>query len=182
MELVKDAMASVDKTEKKPIEIQLREEVTQEPAVEEVQIEEQNVNLGNTIETPKLIENISNKENIERTYKISGYIWEDNNQAGIRGNGEGKIDDYNEMTVRLVNAESGVIEAETSPDEIGYYVFQGVKNGNHYIVLNYNTRKYGITTYSNQTIDIYPFLCTTNDVDYPLIICRISTYSFVGFL
>ena len=115
------------------------------PEVEHV--EEQNVSLGSDISTPKLIEQAPEKKEIERTYKISGYIWEDRNQDGIRTNGEGKIDDYQDMTIRLVNAETGIIEDITNPDEIGYYVFQGVRKGNHYIILNYNTRKYGITTY-----------------------------------
>ncbi|MCR5187117.1 MAG: DUF11 domain-containing protein [Clostridia bacterium] len=127
-----------------PIEVSQMEN-TEEHTVESNMLE--NVDVGNQIEMPKLVETISGKENIERTFKISGYIWEDNNKDGIRGNNEGKIDDYKDMSVRLINAETGVIEGETSPDDMGYYVFQGVKNGNHYVALNYNTRKYGITTY-----------------------------------
>ncbi len=117
------------------------EEPSVEPTVQE------NIEIGNQVEAPKLVEAVTDKENIERTFKISGYIWEDNNKDGIRGNNEGKIDDYKDMIVRLVEAETGVIEGETHPDDMGYYVFQGVKNGNYYVVLNYNTRKYGITTY-----------------------------------
>ena len=125
-------------------------EVQQEENKEELSIEsntQENTEVGNQAELPKLVESVSNKENIERTFKISGYIWEDNNKDGIRENNEGKIDDYKDMSVRLINAETGVIENEVAPDDMGYYVFQGVKNGNHYIALKYNTRKYGITAY-----------------------------------
>ncbi len=111
-----------------------------------------NNEVGSSPDIIQVAANTSNKENIERTFKISGYVWEDNNQDGVRGNGEGKIDDYNEMKVKLVNASSGVIEKELSPDETGYYVFQGVKSGEYYILLDYNTRKYGITTYKKDGV------------------------------
>ncbi len=98
------------------------------------------------------VDSLPIRENIERTYKISGYIWEDNNQNGIRENGEGRIDDYQDMRVKLVNAAEGVIENEVNADDSGYYVFQGVKEGEYYILLDYNTRKYGITTYKKEGI------------------------------
>ena len=136
----------IEKSEEEVVE-QTNEIKNEEKVISnDVPVEETRV-LGKNYEAPTFVQSEIKKENIERTYKINGNIWEDINKDGIKEIDEGKIDDYNDMKVILVNAENGVVLDTQIPDSTGNYLFQGVRNGEYYIILDYNTKKYGITTY-----------------------------------
>ncbi len=91
------------------------------------------------------------KENINKTYRVNGTVWEDVNKNGAHDD-EGKIDDYDKMEVLLVNANDGVIKQKIGVNDVGFYNFSGVESGEYYVILEYNTKKYGITTYKKENI------------------------------
>ena len=92
----------------------------------------------------------SNNGNITKTYKITGTAWLDENENGMRDDGEQKM---STVTARLVNADTGVIVKSITTDSNGDYVFAGVANGNYLIVFDYDTVKYTVTTYQKAGVE-----------------------------
>ena len=109
--------------------------------------EENSENNANTNNATKQTENNNNNNidnTINRTYKVSGYIWDDANKNGIRESDEKALTD---VQVRLIESESGIIKNIVSPNGSGLYEFSGVANGSYVVLYDYDTVKYGITTY-----------------------------------
>ena len=92
----------------------------------------------------------SNSGNINKTYKITGTAWLDENKNGMREENEQKM---STVTARLVNADTGVIVKSVTTDSKGDYVFSGVGNGNYLIVFDYDTVKYTVTTYQKAGVE-----------------------------
>ena len=87
--------------------------------------------------------------NIEKTYKISGVAWFDANQNGMRDTNEELLSN---ITAKLVDSSSGVIQNTQTTDSNGEYVFSGVKNGTYLIVFEYDSTKYIVTTYQKEGV------------------------------
>ena len=88
---------------------------------------------------------IDNSENtINRTYKVSGYVWDDANKNGIRESDEKAI---TAVQVKLIESETGIIKNTVTPNGSGLYEFSGVTTGKYVVLYDYDTVKYGITTY-----------------------------------
>lgn len=89
--------------------------------------------------------------NIEKTYKLTGTAWLDNNKDGMRTTDEELLTG---ITVKLVNSETGVIQSSVTTDASGAYTFSGIANGNYLVIFEYDTIKYTVTAYKKDGVDI----------------------------
>ena len=92
---------------------------------------------------------LADGNNIEKTYRISGVAWFDANQNGMRDSNEELLSN---ITAKLVDSSSGVIQNTQTTDSNGEYVFSGVKNGTYLIVFEYDSTKYIVTTYQKEGV------------------------------
>lgn len=104
-------------------------------------IEVETSNIGK-VKREFLADDIANTNN-----KISGRVWIDSNNNGMIDNDEKSNDDIKNITVDLVNIESGEIQKSVKAGDLGEYRFSGIANGRYAIVFEYDSTKYGITTY-----------------------------------
>ncbi len=107
---------------------------------------------GNDSENGVASENAANSQgnanysnSINRTYKVSGYVWNDKNRDGVRDSGEQPIS--SEVEVKLIESNTGTIKKTVKPNGEGLYELSGVENGTYFVLYDYDTIKYGITTY-----------------------------------
>ena len=75
-----------------------------------------------------------------RTYKISGVVWFDANNNGIRETGEARSTGNN---VKLFDGKD--ILAETTVDDKGEYEFSDIKVGKYYVIISYDNKEYMVT-------------------------------------
>ena len=92
---------------------------------------------------------LADGNNIEKTYRISGVAWFDANQNGMRDSNEELLSN---ITAKLVDSSSGIIQNTQTTDSNGEYVFSGVKNGTYLIVFEYDSTKYIVTTYQKEGV------------------------------
>ena len=87
----------------------------------------------------------------EKTYKIIGTAWLDEDKDGVKDSNEKLL---NGLNVKLVNVQTNnyekdsngkVITATTSSD--GTYALQGIKQGRYIVVFEYDTVQYSVTKY-----------------------------------
>lgn len=87
----------------------------------------------------------------EKTYKIIGTAWLDEDKDGVKDSNEKLL---NGLNVKLVNVQTNnyekdsngkVITATTASD--GTYVLQGIKQGRYIVVFEYDTAQYSVTKY-----------------------------------
>lgn len=76
--------------------------------------------------------------------KITGIVWEDFDSNGIMGKEEKKVSD---VIIKLCYIDTDECIDEVASDINGKYSFSDVQNGNYYLSANYNTSKYGLTSY-----------------------------------
>lgn len=89
-----------------------------------------------------------NEENTEKTlYKISGKVWYDANQDGVRDSNEDGIANVN---LKLYNKLTGNELKATVTNEYGEYTFANLQNGQYIVVAEYNGKKYEITDYKKE--------------------------------
>ena len=81
---------------------------------------------------------------IEKTYKISGIAWLDENEDGIRTSSESKLSG---ITVKLIESATGVIKAKTTTNSNGAYSFTNVENGEYVVIFDYDSTLYALTKY-----------------------------------
>lgn len=109
--------------------------------------------------------NDGSKDNptIEKTYKITGIAWLDENKDGIRTSDEKRLSG---ITAKLVNSETGVIKSRTTTNSNGEYTFTNVANGNYIIVFDYDTSLYTVTKYqvTNAATNVNSDVTTTTIV------------------
>lgn len=86
-----------------------------------------------------------------KTIKITGTIWEDFNGDGLMSPDESKIPD---VELNLYDSQNDELIQTVISDKNGIYTFDQVyteeytASGEYYIVANYNTTKYSLTTYN----------------------------------
>lgn len=138
-----------DKTMESPV---LSNEITHiieaDPEYSNQVVEDAVENTGATSTNNGSTSNSSN--NIIKTYKITGTAWLDENEDGMRNDGEQKMSG---ITARLVNADIGTIVKSITTDSKGVYTFAGVANGNYLIIFDYDTIKYTVTTYQKAGVE-----------------------------
>lgn len=87
----------------------------------------------------------------EKTYKIIGTAWLDEDKDGVKDSNEKLL---NGLNVKLVNVQTNnyekdsngkIITATTSSD--GTYALQGIKQGRYIVVFEYDTAQYSVTKY-----------------------------------
>lgn len=95
--------------------------------------------------------NNPNSNTEEKTYKIIGTAWLDEDKDGVKDSNEKLL---NGLNVKLVNVQTNnyekdsngkVITATTSAD--GTYTLQGIKQGRYIVVFEYDTVQYSVTKY-----------------------------------
>lgn len=87
----------------------------------------------------------------QNNHMIAGVAWLDSNLDGIKNAGEPLLSD---IKVKLLNVETNELVKDTNGNEIsattnssGIYVLQNVPNGKYIAIFEYDTTKYGLTTY-----------------------------------
>ena len=89
--------------------------------------------------------------------KISGQVWKDENNDGIKDESETKVANvevllFNNQTGTLVTDKDGNV-LKTITDEDGKYSFQSVEKGKYTVIFLYDTANYSATSYRKQGID-----------------------------
>lgn len=92
----------------------------------------------------------STSSNLVKTYKLTGIAWLDENENGMRDEGEKLLSG---ITARLVNSETGVIAKSVTTDSKGEYSFSGISNGNYLVIFEYDTIKYTVTSYQKAEVE-----------------------------
>lgn len=87
----------------------------------------------------------------QNNHMIAGVAWLDLNLDGVKNGGESLLSD---IKVKLLNVETNELVKDTNGSEIsattnssGIYVLQNVPNGKYIAIFEYDTTKYGLTTY-----------------------------------
>lgn len=81
---------------------------------------------------------------VVRSYKITGCVFVDDNDNGIRDSSE-KM--KSSTKVILVNADTGTIKDTVTTDSTGTYTFSGLEAGNYFIVFEYDSARYKLSAY-----------------------------------
>ena len=89
--------------------------------------------------------------------KISGQVWKDENNDGIKDESETKVENvevllFNNETGSLVTDKDGNI-LKVVTDKDGKYTFQSVAKGKYTIIFLYDNVNYSATTYRKQDVD-----------------------------
>ena len=89
--------------------------------------------------------------------KISGQVWKDENNDGIKDESETKVENvevllFNNETGSLVTDKDGNI-LKVVTDKDGKYTFQSVAKGKYTVIFLYDNVNYSATTYRKQDID-----------------------------
>lgn len=85
-----------------------------------------------------------------KTYKISGYVWLDSDKDGMRDTSESPM--VGDVRVSLVESSTGKIINKVTTDSNGMYILSGVENGKYFVIYDYDTIKYGVTTYKKDGV------------------------------
>ena len=89
--------------------------------------------------------------------KISGQVWKDENNDGIKDESETKVENvevllFNNETGSLVTDKDGnILKVLTDID--GKYIFQSVAKGKYTVIFLYDNVNYSATTYRKQDVD-----------------------------
>lgn len=99
--------------------------------------------------------NTGNNNNTQNTtqknHMLAGVAWLDSNINGVKDEGEPLLAD---IKVKLLNVDTNEIvkdangtEIATATNSTGMYILQNVPNGKYIVIFEYDTTKYGLTTY-----------------------------------
>ena len=92
-----------------------------------------------------------NNDQPNKTYSISGLVWNDDNENGIKDSNESKIEGvtvslYDVTNNKFVTDDKGNRVKQVTQSE-GTYAFTNLPKGEYYVVFEYDTEKYKITDY-----------------------------------
>ena len=89
--------------------------------------------------------------------KISGQVWKDENNDGIKDESETKVENVevllfnNETGSLLTDKDGNILKVLTDKD--GKYIFQSVAKGKYTVIFLYDNVNYSATTYRKQDVD-----------------------------
>lgn len=83
-------------------------------------------------------------------YSISGQAWLDSNGNGQKDSTENGI---NEITVSLMEEQTGNVKKEQITQNDGNYEFTNIEKGNYIVIFKYDTTKYSVTEYKKSGIN-----------------------------
>ena len=103
-------------------------------------------NIANEIvqESPESESNLDLKQENERVYAISGYVWIDDNKNGIMEDNETKL---NGVETLAYDVNSKTIVTSTLTENMGKYRLEGLKAGEYIVIFKYDTQTYIPTAY-----------------------------------
>ena len=83
--------------------------------------------------------------------KISGQVWKDENNNGIKEENEAKLENvevmlFNNQTAKLVTDSNGIVLKEKT-DKDGNYTFKSLNTGSYTVIFLYDTSNYSATSY-----------------------------------
>lgn len=99
------------------------------------EIVQENPGAGNSLEL---------KQENERVYAISGYVWIDDNKNGIMEDNETKL---NGIETLAYDVNSKTIVTSTLTENMGKYRLEGLKEGEYIVIFKYDTETYIPTAY-----------------------------------
>lgn len=85
-------------------------------------------------------------------YAITGMAWLDANRDGKRDNTEEVL---NGIKVQLFDVETKSLIKETTTDSQGVYRFTELKNGNYWVLFEYESNQYSLTAYQKDGVSNY---------------------------
>lgn len=96
--------------------------------------------------------NVSSNTNIRKS--ISGVIWLDENEDGLKGSNEKLLENVN---VRLLDTKTNTFvkdrdgkELSSKTNESGFYSFDAIEKGEYIVIFEYDTSKYILTSYQKE--------------------------------
>ena len=89
-------------------------------------------------------------EEVSDTYKITGSVWQDDNENGNREDGENILSGIN---VLLIDTKTASKISETTTNISGRYEFPNLQPGRYIVVFMYNNQEYMVTTYQAQGVN-----------------------------
>lgn len=117
---------------------------------QEVFNEEENTTFQeemNMTDEKELVDNIPKIETGKS--KITGCVWIDDNSNGIRNDNEKmKVG----TKVILVDSDTGIIKDTVTTDSTGTYEFDGLTDGNYFVLFEYDVCKYSLTAYQKEGV------------------------------
>lgn len=103
-------------------------------------------NIANEItqENPEAGSDLELKQENERVYAISGYVWIDDNKNGIMEDNEVKL---NGVEAMAYDVNSKTVVTSTITQNTGKYRLEGLKAGEYIVIFKYDTGTYIPTSY-----------------------------------
>ncbi len=108
-------------------------------------------NQGGNISNNNTANNNNTQNTTQKNHMIAGVAWLDSNINGVKDEGEPLLAD---IKVKLLNVDTNEIvkdangtEIATTTNATGMYILQNVPNGKYIVIFEYDTTKYGLTTY-----------------------------------
>lgn len=93
----------------------------------------------------------SEKTQTEKTYKISGYVWVDEDENGKRDTKEELLKDIRVMAIDVLTGEIAKTiageDARATTNGAGAYVIENLKKGDYIVAFYYDTAIYTVTKY-----------------------------------
>lgn len=87
---------------------------------------------------------LENQGNAEKTYKITGCVWLDENSDGIRDEEE---ELKSSVKVNLVDLTTGIVKETVETNDTGQYEFTDLEKGKYFIIFEYDSKNYSLTSY-----------------------------------
>ena len=104
--------------------------------------------------------NNGNSGTPEKTYKISGMVWEDKNENGQKDDNEKNLEG---IVVNIIDATTGnkILDSNSQPIQVvtnseGKYLLTNIKSGKYMLMFQYDNRTYTTTSYQKLNVsEIY---------------------------
>ncbi len=91
------------------------------------------------------------QENTEKTYKITGCVWIDENSDGIK---DEKEELKSSVKINLVDLTTGLVKETVETNDTGQYEFTDLEKGKYFIIFEYDSKTYSLTSYQTNRNNI----------------------------
>lgn len=115
------------------------------------------INSNNIVNTILKYEEKKSEEVDKELKRLSGQVWKDENNDGIKDEKETRLSNvevmlFNNETGKLVTDSNGNIIKEHTADN-GTYTFSNVEKGKYTVIFLYDTANYSATAYRKENVD-----------------------------